>query len=200
MRVLIACEFTGIVRDAFAARGHDAWSCDLLSTERPGNHIQGDVSEILNDGWDLMIAHPPCTHLAVSGAAWFEEKRKDGRQRRGIDLFMQFVNAPIKKYCIENPVGIMSSEWRPSDQIIQPYYFGDEAQKTTCLWLKGLPLLFHCAATDLFYEKTHVGRGEMVTYSSGKVMPKWYAENWGNGSARSKTFPGIAKAMAEQWG
>lgn len=200
MRVLVACEFSGIVRDAFSARGHDAWSCDLLPTEKPGNHIQDDVLKHLDDGWDLMIAHPPCTHLAVSGAAWFEEKRKDGRQKKGIELFMAFTSAPIRKICIENPVGIMSSVWREPDQIIQPYYFGDEFQKTTCLWLKNIPPLAHAAEDDWFMKKTHTGKGEMVRYESGKVMPKWYAESRGNGHLRSRTFPGIAAAMAAQWG
>jgi len=198
-RVLVACEYSGSVRDAFAALGWDAWSADLLPTETPGNHIQGDVREILNDGWDMMIAHPPCTHLACSGAAWFEKKRADGRQQQGIELFMAFATAPIKRICIENPVGIMSRVWREPDQIIQPYYFGDEYQKTTCLWLKNLPPLQHAAEDDWFATKTHVGKGEMVRYESGKVMPKWYADARGNGHLRSKTFPGIAKAMAEQW-
>ena len=199
-RVLIACEYSGTVRDAFAAVGCDAWSADLLPTDCPGNHIQGDVTKILGDGWDMMIAHPPCTHLACSGAAWFEKKRADGRQQQGIDLFMAFTSAPIKRICIENPVGIMSRVWRGPDQIIQPYYFGDEFQKTTCLWLKNLPPLIHAAEDDLFWKKTHVGRGEMVRYKSGRVMPKWYAEARGDGHKRSKTFPGIAKAMAAQWG
>jgi hypothetical protein len=198
-RVLVACEYSGAVRDAFAKRGWDAWSADLLPTEAPGNHIVGDVREILNDGWDAMIAHPPCTHLACSGAAWFEKKRADGRQQQGIELFMAFATAPIKRICIENPVGIMSRVWREPDQIIQPYYFGDEYQKTTCLWLKNLPPLQHAAEDDWFATKTHVGKGEMVRYESGKVMPKWYAEARGDGHKRSKTFPGIAEAMANQW-
>ena len=200
MRVLVACEFSGVVRDAFVARGHDAWSCDLLPSETNGQHIQGDVLDILDDGWDLMIAHPPCTHLAVSGAAWFEEKRRDGRQQEAIELFLKFPAANIPKICVENPVGIMSKQWREPDQIIQPYYFGDEAQKTTCLWLKGLNPLIHIREDDLFDKKTHVSRGEMIEYASGKVMPKWYADSWGNGHLRSKTFPSIAQAMAEQWG
>jgi hypothetical protein len=200
MKVLVACEFSGIVRDAFIARGHDAISCDLLPTERPGPHIQGDVLEHLGDGWDLMIAHPPCTHLACSGAAWFEKKRADGRQQAGIDLFMAFTRTNIPQVCIENPVGIMSRLYREPDQIVQPFYFGDEFQKTTCLWLTNLPPLEHWEDDHLFGCKTHVGRGEMVKYASGKVMPKWYAEARGNGHVRSATFQGIADAMAEQWG
>lgn len=202
MRVLVACEFSGVVRDAFRKRGHDAWSCDLLPCEAdPQWHIHGDAIKVMADhDWDLMIAHPPCTHLAVSGAAWFEEKRKDGRQQQGIDLFMAFVKTNIPRWCIENPVGIMSNLYRKPDQIIHPYYFGDEFQKTTCLWLRGLHPLSHSAEDDLFYQKTHVGKGEMVTYASGKTMPKWYAEAYGDGHTRSKTFQGIADAMAEQWG
>ena len=202
-RILVACEYSGAVRDAFAKRGWDAWSCDLLPSETPGNHVQGDVLKILGDGWDAMIAHPPCTHLCVSGAKHFAKKRADGRQQQGIELFMAFASAPIKRICIENPVGIMSNVWREPDQIIQPYYFGDEAQKTTCLWLKNLPPLQHAAEDDWFAKKTHVGRGAMHKFAIGKVMPEWYFQAWkepdGGGKARSKTFPGIAEAMAEQW-
>jgi len=193
VRVLVACEFSGIVRDAFAARGHDAWSCDLLPTEQPGNHYQGDVLEILGEGWDMMIAHPPCTHLAVSGARHFEQKRKDGRQQQGIDFFMAMINAPIEKIAVENPVGIMSSVYRKPDCIIQPWQFGDPYQKTTCLWLKNLPPLFPTKIVD---------KGEFVTFKSGKRHQKWYADAFiagKHGYLRSKTFPGIAKAMAEQW-
>ena len=204
MKVLIACEFSGIVREAFKAKGHDAWSCDLLDTEILGNHIQDDVLKHLDDGWDLMIAFPPCTHLATSGAAWFEQKRKDGRQQQGIDFFMKFITAPIKKIAVENPVGIMSSVYKRPSQIIQPYYFGDEAQKTTCLWLKNLPQLYHNSTPNLFDKNiTHVGKGEFIEFKSGKRMAKWYAllradEN--RGKIRSRTFPSIAKAMANQWG
>lgn len=203
MKVLIACEFSGIVRDAFRARGHDAWSCDLLPTERSGPHIQGDALEILGDGWDLMIAHPPCTHLAVSGAAWFEEKRKDGRQQHGIDFFMAMVDASVEKIAVENPVCIMSSVYRPPDQLIHPYYFGDEFSKPTCLWLKNLPCLSHWEEDNLFFTQTHVGKGEFVTSSTGKRGAKW---NWWlppgpeRAKIRSRTFQGIADAMAEQWG
>ena len=202
--ILIACEFSGTVRDAFAAKGWDAWSCDLLPTEKPGNHIQGDAIEAMQSRrWDMMIAFPPCTHLAVSGAAWFEKKRADGRQQEGIDFFMQFAASNIERYCIENPVGIMSSVWRRPDQVIQPYYFGDEFQKTTCLWLRGLPLLVHIASDDLFNQKTHVGKGEMITFPSGKRMAKWYAmlrTDSTRAHIRSKTFPGVGNAMADQWG
>lgn len=203
MRVLIACEFSGVVRDAFRAKGHDAWSCDLKQCEAdPSYHIQGDAVNECREAerWDLLIAHPPCTHLSCSGAAWFEAKRKDGRQAGAIALFMAFAEALVPRICIENPVGIMSTAWRKPDQVIQPYYFGDSYQKTTCLWLKSLHPLMHSAEDDLFYKRTHVDRGEMVTFASGRTMPKWYAELRGDGHKRSKTFPGIAAAMAEQWG
>lgn len=193
MKVLIACECSGIVRDAFLRRGHDAVSCDLLPTDNPGPHHQGDVLGILHYGWDLMIAHPPCDHLAVSGARWFAQKRADGRQQAGIDFFMRLATAKIPRIAIENPVGIMSTEWRKPDQIIQPFWFGDEARKTTCLWLKNLPPL---TPTNM------VGEGEIHTTKSGRRLPKWYnlPPSADRGKLRSQTFPGFAEAMAEQWG
>ena len=196
MRVLVACEFSGRVRDAFIVKGHDAMSCDLLPSETPGPHYQGDVLDILDDGWDLMIAHPPCTHLAVSGAAWFAEKRADGRQQEGIDFFMKLANADIPRVAIENPIGIMSTIWRKPDQIIQPYEYGEPFSKKTCLWLKNLPNL---QPTNL------VDKGEMIVYESGRKMPKWYADAWRlpkneRAKLRNRTFQGIADAMAEQWG
>ena len=198
MRVLVACEFSGIVRDAFLARGHDAVSCDILPTESEGPHIQGDIIEaleVLDDDFDLMIAHPPCTHLAVSGARHFEEKRKDGRQQEGIDFFMKMINAPIKKIAVENPVGIMSNVYREPDDIINPWQFGDEFSKKTCLWLKNLDPLI---PTEI------VEKGDIVTAKSGKRMAKWYSESFSlspdeRAKIRSKTFPGIAKAMAAQF-
>ena len=141
MKILIACEFSGIVRDAFAAFGHDAWSCDLLPSERPGNHIQGDVVNVLDFDWDLIIAHPPCTHLAVSGARWFPAKRADGSQQKAIEFFMVIVKTPCKRKCIENPICIMSRLYRKPDQIIQPWQFGHGETKATCLWLEELPPL-----------------------------------------------------------
>src|SRR5574343_1160789 len=202
MKVLIACEESQAVCIAFRERGHEAYSCDILpcSGGHPEWHIQDDILKHLNDGWDMMIAFPPCTHLAVSGARHFEQKRKDGWQQQGIDLFMAMINAPIEKIAVENPVGIMSSLYRQPDQIIQPYYFGDPFQKTTCLWLKNLPPLYHNPEPNLFDDKvTHVGKGEMFEYPNGKKFPKWMYEAFGDGNARSKTFQGIARAMAEQW-
>ena len=140
MRVLIACEYSGAVRDAFRARGHDALSCDLLPSEAPGPHYQGDVRDILGDGWDLMIAHPPCTHLAVSGARWFKDKAQE--QAEALDFVRLLLGAPIARIALENPVSVISSRIRKPDQVIQPWQFGHEATKTTCLWLKGIEFLF----------------------------------------------------------
>jgi hypothetical protein len=198
MRVLLACEESQAVTKEFRDRGHEAYSCDILPTS--GNlskyHLQQDVVPLLKQEWDLIIAFPPCTHLASSGAAWFEQKRKDGRQQEGIDFFMLFTNLDAPKVVIENPVGIMSKIYRKPDQIIQPWWFGDPFEKRTCLWLKGVEPL---VATD---EVKPEPRSE---YASGRTMPTWYADAWRlppaeRSKARSKTFPGIAKAMAEQWG
>jgi len=191
MKILIACEFSGIVREEFRKLGYDAWSCDLLPTKIPGQHIQDDVLKHLKDGWDLMIAHPPCTHLAVSGARHFKEKIADGRQQKALEFIRSLLNAPIKHIALENPVGIISTKIRKPEQIIQPNQFGDEAQKTTCLWLKNLPKL---KPTKI------VGKGEFVTFKSGKKHPKWYSKLYGKGKERSITFKGIGEAMAKQWG
>lgn len=206
MKVLIACEESQAVCIEFRKRGHEAFSCDLqkCSGGHPEWHLQEDVLKVTErEYWDMMIAFPPCTHLAVSGAAWFEEKRKDGRQQQGIDFFMAFTKTKIKKVCIENPIGIMSKIYRKPDQIIHPYYFGDEASKPTCLWLINLPKLFHNKKADLFMDTvSHVGKGEFVTSKSGRRGAKW---NWwlppgpDRAKIRSKTFPGIAQAMASQW-
>lgn len=180
MRVLIACEFSGTVRDAFLARGHDAMSCDLLPTEAPGPHYQGDVLDVLDDGWDMMIAHPPCTHLAVSGARWFKDKQAE--QAEALDFVRRLMRAPIARRCIENPVSIISSRIRKPDQIIQPWQFGHGETKATCLWLTGLPLLQPTSIVD--------GR-EAVVHRMPPGPDRW--------KLRSKTYPGIAGAMAEQW-
>jgi hypothetical protein len=205
MKVLVACEFSGIVREAFKAKGHDAWSCDLLPTEIPGQHVQGDVLSILNDGWDLMIAHPPCTDLAVSGARWFKEKEADGRQQRSVSFFMQIMNAPIPAKAVENPIGIMSRLYRKPDQVIQPFQYGHEVQKATCLWLIGLPLLTPTNVVDrgLIYVDprgnkhggAHTLRAKRA-YSPLMLLPR-NEERW---KIRSRTFTGIANAMAMQWG
>jgi len=206
IKVLVAFEESQAVTIELRKLGIEAFSCDIQDCSGGYNewHIKDDVFKIMNDSWDCMIAFPPCTHLAVSGAAWFEQKRKDGRQQQGIDDFMKVVNAPIKHIAIENPMGIMSTVYKKPTQIIQPYYFGDEFQKTTCLWLKNLPPLYHNSKPNLFDSNvTHVGKGEFITFDSGKRMAKWYAmlraDNKRAG-IRSKTFPGIANAMANQWG
>lgn len=183
MRVLVACESSGRVRDAFLALGHDAVSCDILPTDSPGPHIEGDVLPHLGDGWDMMIAFPPCTHLAVSGARHFAAKRADGRQAEGVAFFLALANAPIPRVAIENPVGIMSSLYRTPDQVIQPWQFGHGETKATCLWLRGLaPLL----PTDVV-----PGREARIH----RLPPS--PDRW---KIRSATYPGIAAAMADQWG
>lgn len=211
MKILVACEESQAVTIAFRNKGHEAYSCDLqeCSGGHPEWHIQDDVLKVIHmGGYDMMIAFPPCTHLAVSGAAWFSEKIKDGRQQEAIDFFMKIVLAPINKICVENPVGIMSKKYKKPTQIIHPYYFGDEAQKATCLWLKNLPPLFHASQADLFNnEITHVGKGEMMKCirKDGKIELR-ARHNQGlspgpeRAKIRSKTFPGIAQAMADQWG
>ena len=206
MKVLVACEFSGIVRDAFSACGHDAWSCDLLDTERPGNHIKGDVLGILGDGWDLMVAHPPCAYLATTGNRWMkpeyrcrfptrEQDRKDA-----IAFFMLLAHAPIAKIAIENPVGIMSTIWRRPDQYVHPYFFGDKHSKKTGLWLKSLPKL---VSTKVVRPDTYAYKGNTVR--AGWRDPVWHVETMNlpaeeRTRARSRTFQGIADAMAQQWG
>lgn len=183
MRVLVACEYSGTVREVFKARGHDAWSCDLLDTDVPGQHYKGDVRDILHSDWDLMIAHPPCDHLAVSGARWFKEKQADGRQQAALDFVSLLMEASIPKIAIENPVSIISTHFRKPDQIIQPWQFGHGETKATCLWLKGLPLL----------KPTNIVEGrEAKVHKMGPSPDRW--------KLRSKTYQGIADAMAEQWG
>src|SRR6478736_4889226 len=181
MKVLIACEFSGIVREAFRKRGYDAWSCDLLPTEIEGNHIQDDVVNHLNEGWDLMIAHPPCTYLAVSGARWFKEKAAE--QAEALDFVRMLMDAPVARIAIENPISIISSRIRKPDQIIQPWQFGHGEVKATCLWLKGLPKLVPTDIVD--------GRVPRVHYASPGP------DRW---KERSRTMAGIAEAMADQWG
>lgn len=196
MKVLIACEFSGTVREAFRKLGHDSWSCDIVKSDDDSPyHIQDDVLKIINNEWDMMIAFPPCTHLAVSGAKHFAKKKEDGRQQQGIEFFMNLINADIPLIAVENPVGIMSTIYRKPDQIINPFEFGHNVSKKTCLWLKDLPKL---KATNL------VDPGEYITFPSGKRMHKWYADKAFGGEARqkvrNKTFKGIADAMAQQWG
>ena len=190
MKILVACEESQAVTIAFREKGHEAYSCDLqpCSGGHSEWHLQEDVTPLLKEKWDMIIAFPPCTHLACSGAAWFEQKRKDGRQQQGIDFFMLFANASCKKIAIENPVGIMSKVWGLPDQIIQPWWFGDKFQKSTCLWLIGLPELKPTKIVD---------RGEFKHYADGTYRARWFALT--TAKEQSKTFPGIAKAMVDQW-
>jgi hypothetical protein len=181
MKVLVACEYSGIVRDAFIRHGHDAISCDLLPTERPGPHYEGDVRDILSDGWNLMIAHPPCTHLAVSGARWFKEKQEE--QKEALDFVRLLLDAPIEKIALENPISIISSRIRKPDQIVQPWQFGHGETKATCLWLKNLPKLVPSNIVEGREAKVH-------------RMPPG-PNRW---KERSRTYQGIADAMAKQWG
>jgi hypothetical protein len=224
MRVLIACEFSGTVRDAFIAKGHDAVSCDLLPTEKPGPHIQGDVLEVLEDGWDMMIAHPPCTYLCSSGLHW--NKRVLGREEKTHDAMLFVLNLMgegfmahgIPKIALENPIGRIGTAYRKADQIIQPWQFGHDASKQTCLWIKGLPLLrptkmispsYGCSCGCRF--ELGVGKyGCPNCHGNGKVRQIWgnqtptgqnklgpSPDRW---ALRSMTYPGIANAMADQWG
>ena len=192
MRVLIACEYSGVTRRAFAARGHDVMSCDLLESEdNSPYHYTGDIRDMLAQPWDLMIAHPPCTDIAVSGAAWFKEKIADGRQERALDFVRLLMAQDIPRIAIENPVSVISSKIRKPDQIVQPWMFGHKEQKATCLWLKGLPKLL----------ETNNVKAEMM------LLPKRERERlhylppsptrW---KERSRTFSGIAEAFADQWG
>lgn len=185
MRVLVACEYSGRVRDAFIRRGHEAMSCDLLPTESPGPHYVGDLFDVIDYPWDLMIAHPPCTHLAVSGARHFAAKRLDGRQQSGVAFFLRLVRRSehIPMTCIENPVCVISGLYRKPDQIIQPWMFGHPETKATCLWLKGLPQL----------EATNIVEGREARIHRMPPGPNRWKE-------RSTTYEGVANAMAAQWG
>lgn len=198
-RVLVACEESQAVTNAFRELGHEAYSCDILdcSGGYPEWHIKGDaIKEAYSGKYSMMIAFPPCTHLATSGARWFKEKQKDGRQQYGIDFFMKLINAPIDRIAVENPVGIMSTKYRKPNQIIQPYEFGDPYEKRTCLWLKNLSELQPTKIVD---------PAPRIKFDSGKTMPAWYSDAWKlskeeRSKVRSKTFLGIAEAMAKQWG
>ena len=190
MRVLIACEFSGTVRDAFIGGGHDAMSCDILPTERPGPHYEGDVRDVLDDGWDLMVAHPPCTHLAVSGARYFARKVQE--QAEALEFVRLLLTAPIPRIALENPVSVISSRIRKPDQIIQPWQFGHSESKTTCLWLVGLPPL---VPTDVLTRPARGYWDNQRPSGQNKLSPS--PDRW---RLRSVTYSGIASAMADQWG
>ena len=205
MTVFVACEESQAVCNAFREKGHESYSCDIVpcSGGHPEWHLQQDVLPLLKEKWDMIIAFPPCTYLTVTGNRWFNidrygekaiQRHKD--RKEAIDFFMAFANADCERIAIENPVGIMSSEWRKPNQIINPWQFGDAFEKKTCLWLKGLPELTPTNIVEIPPRKK---------FDSGKSMPSWYAEAWHlpkeeRAKLRSKTFPGIARAMAEQWG
>ncbi len=199
MKVLIACEFSGIVREAFIARGHDAWSCDLLPTEQPGHHIQSDVLTVINDGWDMMIAHPPCTYLCVPGAHYLHTRpERWSAMIESAQFFGRLLDAPIERIAVENPVPHKYAGLPPYSQIIHPWMFGHQANKRTCLWLKNLPPLM---ATDIrqFHGERYERKSERQKARYGRWSnSKWYAR--GSANDRSRTFQGIANAMAEQWG
>lgn len=196
MRVLVACEYSGRVRDAFLNLGHDAVSCDLLPTDAPGPHYQGDVNDILHDGWDLMVAHPPCTYLAVSGMHWTTRGLRDPQlTEAALDFVRLLMAAPIKRIAIENPISVISSRIRKPDQIVTPYQFGHDASKKTCLWLKNLPPL---TPTNMVEPRIVNGRkrwGNQTDSGQNKLAPS--ADRW---KIRSATYQGIADAMAQQWG
>lgn len=196
MKILIACEESGTVRDAFTELGFDAMSCDILPSRTPGKHYQGDIFDILYEKWDMVIAFPPCTDIAVSGSRHFAKKIADGRQQKAIEFFLKIVNCPTERLAIENPVGIMSTHYKKPDQIIQPYMFGHESKKTTCLWLRGLPQL----------KPTKIVEPKIITLSNGKRFSEDYMKGIKRSKAgessgrRSITYTGIARAMADQWG
>jgi hypothetical protein len=205
MKVLVACEFSGIVRDAFIAKGNNAVSCDLLPSEREGDHIQDDVLNHLDEGWDMMVAHPPCTYLSCVGNRWMNDERRI-KQKEAFDFFMVFVNSNIPKWCIENPVGYVNTHYRKPDQTIHPFHFGDDDKKRTCLWLRGLPELlwnkngrFEDSRKEP--EPLYICQGEKCKgkkiYRTEGLRGCGSKEN--RAKERARTFPGIANAMAEQW-
>ncbi len=186
MRVLVACEFSGVVRDAFRERGHDAWSCDLLASERPGPHIQGDVLEVLSGGWDLMVAHPPCTYLSFAAAIPWDREPRASLARQAMAFVVALWNAPIPRVAIENPPGRLNSQWKPASQSIQPWQFGEPWSKRTCLWLRGLPPLWPTSIVPgaRSWHRHHL----------------WASHGKRRSAEVARTFPGIAAAMADQWG
>lgn len=195
MRVLVACEFSGTVRDAFIALGHEAMSCDILPTEKPGPHYQGDVRDVLNDGWDLMVAHPPCTYLSRAGARWWGAPGRAEKADDASAFVRELYDAPIRRVAIENPIGLLNRLWRYPDQTVQPWMFGDPYTKATCLWLKGLPPLestYHKVAPTAWV-RSNTGYGKQKGQRSQPGVAK-------NAKDAARTFPGIAAAMAAQWG
>lgn len=201
-RVLVACEYSATVREAFAAAGFDAWSCDLLPSERGGQHIQGDVLDILGDGWDLMVAHPPCQYLSYAGIGHWHKPGRAEKRAEAAEFFMQLVNAPIPLIAVENPRGVMSALYRRPDQTVDPWMFGDAARKRTDLWLKGLPPL-QWFPVGSFWETAVAPPEPLAYYAMNTKQPgkaRYYADVVKNPRERARFFPGVARAMAEQWG
>ncbi|MGH2642359.1 MAG: hypothetical protein ACRDE2_00295 [Chitinophagaceae bacterium] len=208
IKVLIACEYSGIIREAFTNKGCEAWSCDLLPTETSGNHIEDDVLKVINEGWDLMIAHPPCTYLSYVGTQHWSDIERTKNRIKAANFFMTLYDAKIKYICVENPRGIMSKIFRKPDQEIDPFYFGDPFLKRTDLWLKNLPPLKYSLLNTLFEERTSCERPKpeviQIRKKTGKIKNRYWMDNitspaFKNAKLRSKSFPAIAKAMADQW-
>lgn len=208
LRVLVACEESGRVRDAFEDRGWDAWSCDLLPTSseqtaRSGKHYQGDILDMFGQQWDLILVFPPCTDLSLAGARWWKEKQADGRQQAAIDFFLMMVNAPARHVAVENPRGIMGKVYRQPDQVVEPWWFGDPYAKKTCLWLRGLPHLVQDNPVEPVGRVATGGGSWRVDSAAEKTAMNAYEDSEGRvnrAKVRSRTFPGVARVMAEQWG
>ncbi len=196
VRVLVACEYSGRVRDAFAAKGFDAVSCDLLPSRTPGKHYQGNVLDIINDSWDLLVGFPPCTYISNVNTKWRNDIERLKKACKAMEFFAELYAAPIRHICLENPVGMLSTCFRKPDQIIHPYYFNGAEKKKTCLWLKNLPPLQHSKHDTLFETKTHGELSEAFTSNASHRQSHWYNNKK---SERSTLFPAIANAMADQW-
>jgi hypothetical protein len=202
MKILIACEYSGIVREEFALLGHDVWSCDILPTEQPGQHYQGNVLDILYDEWDMMIGFPPCTYLTYAATGYWDRPGRIKKRLEALEFFRKLWEAPIEKICLENPLGIASTVITKHHQVVEPYFFGDQARKRTCLWLKNLPKLVHIKQGDLFLPATHIEPpSPKYIDNSGKKRYSTDAISGNNngGHKRSRFWKGIANAMAEQW-
>lgn len=204
LRMLAACEYSGRVRDAFAARGWDAWSCDLEPSETRGQHVQGDIFKAFDFGrWDLIIAFPPCTDLSLAGARFWQQKRADGRQDAAAEFFMRMYGAPAPRIAVENPRGDMSRRFRPPNQVVQPWWFGDPFVKQTCLWTYGLPPLIADKTVTPEYRVATGGGSWKTDTSAGRTLMSAYEDSEGRknrAKVRSRTFPGLARVMASQWG
>jgi hypothetical protein len=200
MRLLVACEHSGVVREAFAALGHEAWSVDLLPSLQPGNHIQGDALAVLGDGWDLLIAHPPCQYLSYAGMAHWNKPGRAEKRQVAYEFFLKMVNAPVRRVCVENPRGLPCQAYRQPDQVIHPYMFGDPALKRTCLWLRGLPALWWWDQPGSMFQPTACAIPEALTVEVSGKRRHFVETGSRDPLLRSRTFPAVAAAMAAQWG